>query len=68
MTPTSKIMRATTSKTDLVDAAELELALLLRDTVENEATLGVVQQAEQVSGLLDLHHVCRNGQYTKEVG
>lgn len=44
--------------TDLVHAAELELGLLLGDTVENEPSLRVVQQAEQVARLLDLHHVC----------
>lgn len=43
----------------LVDAAELELALLVRDTVQHEAPLGVVQQTEQVARLLDLHDVCR---------
>lgn len=42
----------------LVDAAELELGLFLRDAVEHEATLGVVQQPEQVAGLLDLDHIC----------
>ena len=42
----------------LVDTAELVLALLLRDTVEHKASLRVVQQAEQVARLLDLHHVC----------
>lgn len=44
--------------THLVDAAELELALLLRDAVQDKAALCVVQQPEQVAGLLDLHHVC----------
>lgn len=38
-----------TPSPDLVHAAELELRLLLGDAVKHEASLGVVQQAEQVA-------------------
>ena len=41
------------AKLDALDLAELELSLLSLDTVDGEATLGVVDEAEVLAGLLE---------------
>ena len=45
------------SQSHLVDAAELELGLLVVHAMKLEATLGVVQKSKLVARLLDVHHV-----------
>jgi len=42
---------------NLLDTAELELGLVLLDTVEDEASLGVVEETETISRLLELNGV-----------
>ena len=42
---------------DLLDTAELVLGLFLLDTVEDEASLGVVEETETISRLLELNSV-----------
>lgn len=54
--------------TDLVHAAQLELRLLIRNTVKHEASLRVVQQPEQVARLLNVHHICQRVREESEVG
>lgn len=41
-----------------LDAAQLVLGLLLADLVKNKATLHVVEQTEEVTGLLDRDDIC----------
>jgi len=65
----SRIMRnqewhTTTAKLDTLDLAELVLGLFIRNTVDSEATLGVVDQAEVLASLLngdDVHEAGRVG-------
>jgi len=42
---------------NILNLAELELGLLLRDAVDVEATLGIVQETEVLAGLGDAHDV-----------
>lgn len=45
----------------LTDLAELVLGLLIRDTVDNKATLNVVKDAEVLTSLLDLDDIHETG-------
>jgi hypothetical protein len=46
---------------NLLDAAELVLGLILLNTVEDEASLGVVEESEAISRLLKLNDVHETG-------
>ena len=50
-----------TAELDALDLAELVLSLLGLDTVDGEAALGVVNQAEVLAGLLDVDNVHEAG-------
>lgn len=52
------------AKLNTLDLAELELSLLSLDAVDSEATLGIVDQAEVLAGLLkgdDVHEASGEG-------
>lgn len=45
----------------LLDLAQLVLGLLRRDTVDGEAALDVIDQTEELVGLLNGDHICKDG-------